>query len=532
MADTTTRPLGAQISHMLKDRGVDVIFGIPGVHNQEMYRGIEEAGITHVLARHEQGAGFMADGYARATGKPGVAYVITGPGLCNIMTPMGQAYSDSVPMLVISSCLDEVAARRGQLHQMKDQRGAAETVCDWSEEARTAGAAYALVDRAWAEFSAKRPRPKHIQVPIAQLEATAAAAPAPMPPTPVAGGRPMDIEKAQQLLAGARKPMFIFGGGARAGADSARKLVRKLGAASFTTYAGRGVIDPDAPLHFGSYLSRPESAGVIAQADAVIAVGTELAEVDLWRAQLGHDAPMLRVDLDTESLTDPARAAWHVPSDAAGFLAALERALEEEAPRSSGWTPEEVTRARHKWRAEVDAEYPGVLRVAEALQACLPQDAMIYSDMTQFAYAAKEVWNMDRPGHWHHPYGFGTLGYALPAAIGGAIGRPGLPTLAIMGDYGFHYTMAELGVAVELGLSLPIILWDNGKLGAIEASMVGAQIAPNAVVARNPDFMKLAEAFGAGTVRPAGLSELQTAVAAAFRADGPTLIYVTPDIAD
>ncbi|MEX0312166.1 MAG: thiamine pyrophosphate-binding protein, partial [Tateyamaria sp.] len=129
-----TRPLGAQISHMLKDRGVDVIFGIPGVHNQEMYRGIEEAGITHVLARHEQGAGFMADGYARATGKPGVAYVITGPGLTNIMTPMGQAYSDSVPMLVISSCLDETAATKGQLHQMKDQRAAAETVCDWSEE--------------------------------------------------------------------------------------------------------------------------------------------------------------------------------------------------------------------------------------------------------------------------------------------------------------------------------------------------------------------------------------------------------------
>ena len=107
------RTLGAQISHMLRTRGVEVIFGIPGVHNQELYRGIEEAGITHVLARHEQGAGFMADGYARATGAPGVAYVITGPGLCNIMTPMGQAFSDSVPMLVISSCLDEIAARKG-----------------------------------------------------------------------------------------------------------------------------------------------------------------------------------------------------------------------------------------------------------------------------------------------------------------------------------------------------------------------------------------------------------------------------------
>uniref|UniRef100_UPI0037C63A32 thiamine pyrophosphate-binding protein n=1 Tax=Roseovarius salis TaxID=3376063 RepID=UPI0037C63A32 len=171
------RPLGAQISHMLKSRGVDVIFGIPGVHNQEMYRGIEEAGITHVLARHEQGAGFMADGYARASGKPGVAYVITGPGLCNIMTPLGQAYSDSVPVLAISSCLDETAAARGQLHQMRDQAGAAACVCEWSHEARDAQSAYVLIDRALTEFATARPRPRHVQVPIRTLEAPAAAPP-------------------------------------------------------------------------------------------------------------------------------------------------------------------------------------------------------------------------------------------------------------------------------------------------------------------------------------------------------------------
>jgi acetolactate synthase-1/2/3 large subunit/5-guanidino-2-oxopentanoate decarboxylase len=162
------------------------------------------------------------------------------------------------------------------------------------------------------------------------------------------------------------------------------------------------------------------------------------------------------------------------------------------------------------------------------LKACLPGETMIYSDMTQFAYAAKEVWDMDRPGHWHHPYGFGTLGYALPAAIGGAIARRDLPTLAIVGDYGFHYTMQELGVAVELGLSLPIILWDNGKLGAIEDSMVRAQIAPNAVVARNPDFCKLAEAFGAIATAPTSEKALQEEVKKAFSEECPTLIYLTP----
>ncbi len=155
---------------------------------------------------------------------------------------------------------------------------------------------------------------------------------------------------------------------------------------------------------------------------------------------------------------------------------------------------------------------------------------MIYSDMTQFAYVAKEIWTMQRPGHWHHPYGFGTLGYAMPAAIGGSMARKGKPTLAIAGDYGFQYTVQELGAAVELELPLPIILWDNGKLKEIEDSMVRAQIAPNAVIAHNPDFCALARAYGARAEAPASLKELQAAVLAAFEADGPTLIYVTPAV--
>jgi acetolactate synthase-1/2/3 large subunit/5-guanidino-2-oxopentanoate decarboxylase len=238
---------------------------------------------------------------------------------------------------------------------------------------------------------------------------------------------------------------------------------------------------------------------------------------------------MVRIDTDPEALAESAGNGMRFKAAAHTIFRHLEK--EENLPDSFEWTEREVKAARARWRAEVDAEYPGVLPVADALKACLPDGTMIYSDMTQFAYAAKEVWDMDEPGHWHHPYGFGTLGYALPAAIGGQVGRPGKPTMAIMGDYGFHYTMPELGVAVELGLPIPIILWDNGKLGAIEASMVGAQIAPNAVIARNPDFVKLAEAFGAAAVKPGSLDEMQAAVQQAFSAAGPTLIHVTPDIA-
>lgn len=525
------RPLGAQMSMALKARGVDVIFGIPGVHNIELYRGIEQAGITHVLARHEQGAGFMADGYARATGRPGVAYVITGPGLCNVMTPLGQAYSDSVPVLVIASCLEREhrAMGRGRLHEMRDQEAAAASVTDWARTAPDAKAAYELIDKALAEFACTRPRSKYIQVPIDVLAAVSppASAPQKAPARPQADEA--QVAQVAAMLAAAKRPLLIFGGGAKAASGGARALLDQTGAASYCTYAGRGIIRADHPLNFGPTLPRADSIGIIASADLVIAIGTELAEVDLWRDHLGNAAPLVRVDIDMHALTD-----WHsndirVLGDGAAFVDGLVAKLAGK-PAAKGWTAAEVVRARAKSLAEVDADRPGIVRIIAAMQECLPADTTFFSDMTQFAYVGKEVYPLNAPNLWHHPTGFGTLGYALPAAIGGKIGLKDAPVVAILGDYGFHYTMQELGVAVELGLSLPIILWDNGKLKEIEDSMLSAQIAPNAVVARNPDFCRLAEAFGAAAVRPANLADLQAALGQALKTRGPTLIHVTPEI--
>lgn len=527
-----SRPLGAQISHMLKARGVEVIFGIPGVHNQEMYRGIQEAGLKHVLARHEQGAGFMADGYARASGRPGVAYVITGPGLTNTMTPLGQAYSDSVPVLAISSCLADVGSRRGQLHQMRDQRAAAATVCDWSEEARSAEGAYALIDRAFAEFASARARPKHVQVPIPLLEAVANDPPAVADRPEPARARDADLEAVTRAVLNADKPLFIFGGGSIRGAEAIPSLLEMTGAASFTTYAGRGLVPADQPLYFGSYLARPDSDAVLAQADLVLVVGSELAEVDLWRDAPDIPGRMIRIDLDPEVLGTARAGDLPVLGDAGALLSAMSVAIPARAEdRSPCWNPAMVRKTRARWFAEVEAERPGIAPVCAALQEVLPAHTMIYSDMTTFAYAAKEIWDMPRPGHWHHPTGFGTLGYALPAAIGGAVARAGQPTLCIAGDYGFQYTVQELAVAVEQRLPLPILVWDNEKLGEIEASMVRSQIAPNAVVVKNPDFVALAKAYGATGVRVRSLEALQNAVTDAFSADGPTVIHIPTDIA-
>ena len=170
-------PLGIQVCRALGERGVETVFGIPGVHNQELYRGLIGSGIRHVLARHEQGAGFMADGYARAARKPGVMFLISGPGFTNAMTPIGQAYSDSVPLLAISSCLEasDPYAGRGRLHEMKDQPSAGRCVADWSLAAADADEVFRLIDRAFVEFEARRPRPKAIHIPVGLLKSHAAA---------------------------------------------------------------------------------------------------------------------------------------------------------------------------------------------------------------------------------------------------------------------------------------------------------------------------------------------------------------------
>ncbi|WP_294220773.1 thiamine pyrophosphate-binding protein [uncultured Shimia sp.] len=536
--DQEMRPLGAQISHMLKARGVDVIFGIPGVHNVELYRGIEEAGITHVLARHEQGAGFMADGYARASGKPGVAYVITGPGVCNIMTPLGQAYSDSVSVLTLASCLDDHVGHRGQLHQMRDQRAAAATVCDWAEEARSESAAYGLIDRAFVEFSTKRQRSKYIQVPIALLGSLANDAPKKAPGDHASSGGqqvPVSLGGFEQALADAERPLFVFGGGlVQNGAPAdltpieilVRDLVRRSGAAAFMTYAGCGLLSAEESLSFGTYLGRAESKRIIGESDLVIVIGSELSECDLWRDELGHKGMMVRVDIDAEVLADRHRADITFHCEGRAFVETILAALPAEIAEPR-WSARDIAAAKLRFRAETDAERPGIVGICDVLAEVMPDDAMIYSDMTQFAYVAKEVWEMSRPGHWHHPSGFGTLGYALPASIGGAMARLGKPTVCIAGDYGFQYSVQELGAAVEMKLPIPILLWDNHKLKEIEDSMVASQIAPNAVVAVNPDFCKLAESYGCLATEPKTSEELQTAVTQAFGADRPTLIRMT-----
>lgn len=529
---TEHRTLGALLIDTLVANGVDTVFGIPGVHTLELYRGLAGKPVRHVLTRHEQGAAFAADGYARATGWPGVCLLISGPGIANAMTAIGQAYSDSVPMLVISSvpASDTLGRGGGVLHEMQDQRAMTATVTGFSATAYTAEDLLDYLRRAFLSFTTGRPRPVHIEVPIDLLarrtdrapEIFAMPAPLPAPAEPA-------IVAAAEWLNAARRPLLIVGGGALGAGEAIAQIAEATDGYVATTVAAKGILPEMHPANLGATLQWPAIQALAREADVVLAAGTELAETDTYVPTLGLRGQLIRVDIDPRQLSDRYRAMLPILADAPATLAAIAARL---TPRGAGWrgTLGSAASLRAVVIETLDATTRLHATVLDAIRRALPADGLVCSDMTQIAYSGNALFPTDQPRTWFHPSGFGTLGYALPAAIGAKIGAPRRAVAALAGDYGFQFTLPELGTAVEAGLNLPVIIWNNDKLGQIRDDMVASGIPEIGVSLRNPDFQALARAYGAAAVLPATPEDVTEAVAAALARDVPTLIEIRQDL--
>jgi 5-guanidino-2-oxopentanoate decarboxylase len=511
---------GEALIGLLEAYGVDTIFGIPGVHNVEMYRALPRSKIRHVLVRHEQGAGFMADGYARATGKPGVCFTITGPGLTNILTPMGQAWSDSSNLLVISSALDisDAAQGRGRLHEMLDQRGAAATVTSLHMRAYTPKDVRDCIARAFANFASQRPRPAYLEIPLDLLIQpagegwTARALPSAAAPSASL------IEQAVKKLDAASSPVIVLGGGALHAGKAAIAIAEKLKAPIITTTAGKGAVPADHPLCLGYVMGRKACWDMLAKSDAILCAGSELSETDFWNDDIVIDRSLIRIDIDPSAMSRPHTAEIAILGDAGQALEAIAAGIKDRAGAASATFD----------LGDADALRIMLARVLAVIREALPDDTVICSDMTQIAYAANEVFPVLRPRTWLHPVGFGTLGFALPAGIGAKFGVGATPVAVMIGDYGIQYTINELGTAAEHKLPLIVLMWNNDALGQIRDDMVNKGIQPNAVTLKNPDFQMLARAYGCNAEKPASLKALAAAIKAALAADGPTLIEMTP----
>jgi 5-guanidino-2-oxopentanoate decarboxylase len=518
--------IGRYVVETLAANGIDTVFGIPGVHNIELYRGLELARVRHVLARHEQNAVFAADGYARATGKVAAAFVISGPGVTNALTALAQAYSDSVPLLLIASAPVRASLGRGWgvLHELADQRAVVAGVTGFAASARSAQEVREYLCAAFAALRAGRRRPAYVDIPLDLIGEATALRPEPFahggePPAPTPGA----IGEALELLGAAQRPLIIAGGGARGAGAALRTLAEDLDGYLVTTVAGKGVLAESHPASLGASLPFAPTQERVAAADLVVAAGTELSETDVYSTtRLVMNGRLVRIDIDEHKLDDHYAAAVRVRGDAALSLGMLARAVHARG----GWRTSAGDGRAH--RARIEAQLDGgarpMLAALRALRDSLPADGAVFSDMTQIAYLGNYAFSAERPGLWFHPSGYGTLGYAVPAAIGALIAQPQRAIVALVGDFGVQFTLQELMTAVELDLTLPVVVWNNGALGQIRDDMRAAGIAPIGVVGRNPDFVALAHAYGAVGVRVPGAAALGEALRAALARPGPTLL--------
>ncbi|HWA44339.1 MAG TPA: 5-guanidino-2-oxopentanoate decarboxylase [Hypericibacter adhaerens] len=524
---TTNMTCGQAAIALLEQYGVDTVFGIPGVHTLDFYRGLADSSIRHVGVRHEQGAGFMADGYARASGRPGVCCVITGPGVTNAATPIGQAFSDSVPVLMLSSVngSGDLGRGRGRLHEITDQQAAIAPLVSASHSLRAASELPVAMADAFDRFASQRPRPVHIELPLDLLAAPALRVETPGASSAKPGPSPATVRAAAELLREAKRPLMLVGGGTVDCAASVKRLAELTGSPVVVTVAAKGVLPDDHPLCLGSTLVTDGTQALLASADVVLAVGTELAETDSWVDRLEIKGKLIRIDLDPRTIARDYPATVAILADAGLSLDAIASALDGQKP--AGRIPAaELERLRQENLSGWPALQMKHRKVLDAVRAVLPEDGMIASDMTQIAYTGNYYFPMSQPRCWFHPVGYGTLGYALPAAIGAKLARPESACVAIAGDAGFLFTVQELATAVELKLPIAILLWNNDALGQIAGDMVHKGIPEIAVKPRNPDFQMLGKAFGAHVAKPTGAAQLKKALTDAFTADGPTLIEV------
>ncbi len=523
---------GQGLLQILSARGVDLVFGVPGNHTVALYRGFAAAGIRHVTCRHEQGAAFMADGYARATGKPGVCVLVSGPGLLNAATAIAQARADSVPMLVISGVapLADLGMSRGTLHELPDQHATAASFCRSSHTLLDPDNLPELMARAFATFRTSRPGPVHIEIPLnlmdAELNASINNTPVELSPP---GPDPAGIAQAAGRLGAASHPLLLVGGGARNAAAQVRALAETLDAPVLNTVNGKGVLPSDHPLAVGGSPSLPGLRAAMQASDALIAIGTEMGETDydlLMVGPLAAHPNLIRLDIDAQQLLIPQQPSLGIVSDAASGCAALQSALAQAPAAEAGpGQPSGAARAAElRGRIREEAHYhPEVQEILDRLRAAAP-DATIVGDSTRPTYYAAWQLECTRPRQYFHSVsGFGTLGYALPAAFGAALGSPH-PVIALIGDGGIQFTLPELSTAAELRLPVPVIVWHNQGYREIENSMRAKDVPVDSTRLTAPDFAAAARAHGAYHVRPVDLDGLTAAVTDALAAGGPTLI--------
>lgn len=518
---------GRAVLETLRAYGIDTIFGIPGTHNLELYRPLSELGIHAVTTRHEQGAGYAADGWAQQTGLPGVVITTSGPGLQNAMSAVGTAFCESRPMIVLSPgvAIGDEFADRGTLHETKNASAMAGAVAEWSRRVRSALEAVEAVHDAFELFRTGRPRPVHIEIPLDILEAPAdvpASAREARPTSTEEGADPDALERAAGIIDAARNPVIIAGGGATRATAQVTALAERLGAPVLTTLNGKGTMDEHHVLSLGASLRLPAAHAVAEAADVLIVLGSKLGDAELWVPQLQPRGRVVRVDIAASQLQKNLAADVAIKGDVAVVVAGLLPMVTDR-----GGARPDLSTARAGIAAQIVEALPSTVALGAQIVDALPDDAIVAGDSSQIVYmAVANQLKQARPHSMLYTPTYATLGYGLPAAIGARIADPTRPVVTVIGDGALMFCVNELMTAGEQRLDLTVVCVDNGGYAEIKQNEQDRGIAPIGVDLVQPDWAMLATAFGATGTSVSEGPDVGAAIRVAVEAGGVQLVHV------
>jgi acetolactate synthase I/II/III large subunit len=520
---------GQALAQSLKKHGVDTIFGLPGVQLDWFFDGLydlqEKGDLKIYHTRHEQATTYMADGYARTTGKPGIAVMVPGPGLLNGMAGLSTAYACSSPVMSISGQIrsDLIGVGRGELHEIPHQLEIMKSVTKWAQRAMKPEEVPGMVHEAFKQMLSGHVRPVHIEVPPDVLQGQADMELFGMPEIERVKPDPDMIEKAAEALGKAESPIIYVGGGVlRAEAwDELKELAEMLEAPVVMSVNGKGSIS--ARHHLAqSMMAGPD---LTPKSDAVLVVGTRFLQPSNAEWAPGGGQTVIQMDIDTEEIGRNKKPDIGIVSDAKlGLKELIERVGKHNRSRESRKEELEALKAQHEdllFEVQPQASY------AQAIRDVLPDDGIVVNESTQVGYFSSVGFPVYEPRSFIGSGYQGTLGFGFATALGAQVGNPDKKVVSVNGDGGFYYNVQELSTMAKFNINMICIVFNDGAYGNVkriqQQSFNGRTIASDLY---NPEVAKTAEAFGVQGIKADGPDGLRSAMEEAMKSDAPTLIEV------
>ena len=507
------KTVGEVLIALLERRGVDTIFGIPGVHTVEMYRGLDGSGIRHVTPRHEQGAGFMADGYARATGRTGVALVTSGPGATNAVTGIATAYMDSIPLVVISGQVPTAAIGMDAFQEV-DMVGITRPCVKHNFLVKDVKDLAETIKKAFYLASTGRPGPVVVDIPkdVTQHK-TEFAYPKKVTMrsyNPVIKGHPGQVKRAVQMILEAKRPMIYTGGGVvlSNAADELTQFTRRLGFPITSTLMGLGGYPATDPLFTGmlGMHGTYEANMAMQHCDVLIAIGARFDDRVIGNPEhfIQDDRRIIHIDIDPTSIAKRVKVDVPIVGNVKDVLAEMNKLIQasKEKPDPTAlktwWTQIELWRSNDCMKYDHDSRLIKPQYVIEKLHEVTRGDAYVTSDVGQHQMWAAQYYKFDQPRHWINSGGLGTMGFGLPAAMGVQFAHPESMVACVTGEGSIQMNIQELATCKQFNLPLKIVLLNNRFLGMVrqwQEFFYGNRYAESYMDAL-PDFVKLAESYG------------------------------------